>query len=222
VCPSRSGSCDRVPSLHCRLAGLEEVIINIAVLVSGSGTNLQALIDTPDLRAGIGVVVSDRPGVEALARAERAGLPARVVPWADSGSREQFSEAIRGVVESHGAEVIVLAGFMRVLTGELVGRFSNRILNIHPSLLPSFPGSNAVAQALEHGVKVTGVTVHFVDEEVDHGPIIAQRAVPVLPDDDRESLHRRIQVVEHELYPLVVSAFSAGEISVEGTTVKWL
>jgi phosphoribosylglycinamide formyltransferase-1 len=115
----------------------------------------------------------------------------------------------------------VLAGFMRVLDGALVKAFSDRILNIHPSLLPAFPGAHAVDHALEHGVKLTGVTVHFVDEEVDHGPIIAQRAVPVLPGDDRESLHARIQVEEHDLYPRVVSAFARGEIEVEGRKVTW-
>jgi phosphoribosylglycinamide formyltransferase-1 len=110
---------------------------------------------------------------------------------------------------------------MRVLDAGVVKRFRERILNIHPSLLPAFPGAHAVDQALEHGVKVTGVTVHFVDEEIDHGPIIAQRAVPVLSGDDRESLHARIQVEEHDLYPRVVSAFARGEIAVDGRKVTW-
>ncbi len=166
-------------------------------------------------------MVSDRHGVEALSRAERAGIPTRVVPRDGFGARAEFSDAIRAEVEAHAVEGIVLAGFMRILTGELIERYRNRILNIHPSLLPAFPGSDAVAHALEHGVKITGVTVHFVDEEVDHGPIIAQRAVPVLPDDDRESLHRRIQVEEHDLYPQVVSALAAGQIRVQGNRVIW-
>jgi phosphoribosylglycinamide formyltransferase-1 len=110
---------------------------------------------------------------------------------------------------------------MRVLSGELIAAYRNRVLNIHPSLLPAFPGAHAVQHALAHGVKVTGVTVHFVDEEVDHGPIIAQRAVPVLPDDDLTSLHVRIQVEEHDLYPLVVGAFARGQIRVEGRKVRW-
>lgn len=188
--------------------------------MSGSGTNLQALIDALD-GAGISVVISDRHGVEALSRAERAGIPTRVVPRDGFGSREEFSAAIRAEVEAHAVDAIVLAGFMRILTGELIDGYPNRILNIHPSLLPAFPGNDAVARALEHGVKITGVTVHFVDEEVDHGPIIAQRAVPVLPDDDRESLHRRIQIEEHDLYPLVVSALAAGKIEVSGSRVIW-
>ena len=198
-----------------------EVTINIAVLVSGSGTNLQALIDTPDLGADICLVLSDRSEAAALGRAEAAGIRTRVLPWADYASRSEFSQAILEEVERCDAEAVVLAGFMRVLSGEFVGRFRNRILNIHPSLLPAFPGANAVGQALEHGVKITGVTVHFVDEKVDHGPIITQRAVPVLPDDDRASLHARIQVEEHDLYPRVVGALAGGHIRVEGRRVIW-
>jgi phosphoribosylglycinamide formyltransferase-1 len=198
-----------------------EGIIDIGVLVSGSGSNLQALIDTPDLHARIRVVVADRPGIQALDRAEKAGIPVTVLPWDEFGSRANFSEAVVDTVEQSGAKVMVLAGFMRILSSEAVGRFPNRILNIHPSLLPAFPGSNAVAQALAHGVKVTGVTVHLVDEEVDHGPIIAQRAVPVLPGDDVAALHARIQVQEHDLYPRVVRAFVAGEVAVVDGEVKW-
>jgi phosphoribosylglycinamide formyltransferase-1 len=198
-----------------------EGIIDIGVLVSGSGSNLQALIDTPDLHARIRVVVADRPGIKALDRAEKAGIPVTVLPWDEFGSRANFSEAVVDTVEQSGAKVMVLAGFMRILSSEAVGRFPNRILNIHPSLLPAFPGSNAVAQALAHGVKVTGVTVHLVDEEVDHGPIIAQRAVPVLPGDDVAALHARIQVQEHDLYPRVVRAFVAGEVAVVDGEVKW-
>ena len=198
-----------------------EVVINIAVLASGSGTNLQALIDAPDLGAGICLVVSDRPDAAALGRAEAAGIESRVVAWGDYDSRAEFTRAILGEVEQAGADGIVLAGFMRVLSGELIAVYPNRVLNIHPSLLPAFPGANAVGQALEHGVKVTGVTVHFVDEKVDHGPIIAQRAVPVFPDDDLAILHARIQVEEHDLYPRVVGAFARGEIQVEGGKVMW-
>lgn len=195
--------------------------VKIAVLASGSGTNLQALIDAPDLGAEISVVVSDRPGIVALDRAGRAGIPAVVVPWADFASRQDFSAAVRAEVESHQAEAVVLAGFMRVLSSEMVDAFPDRMLNIHPSLLPAFPGSDAVARALAHGVKVTGVTVHFVDREVDHGPIIAQVAVPVMSDDDHASLHRRIQVEEHRLYPRVVSAFARGEVVVDDGLVRW-
>ena len=196
-------------------------IIDIGVLVSGSGSNLQALIDTPDLGAEIQVVVSDRLGIKALDRAEQAGIPTIVLPWDDFGSRNEFSEAVADTVERAGAKLMVLAGFMRILSSEAVSRFPSRILNIHPSLLPAFPGANAVAQALAHGVKVTGVTIHVVDEEVDHGPIIAQRAVPVLPGDDVAALHARIQVQEHDLYPRVVRAFVAGEVTVVDGEVIW-
>jgi len=167
------------------------------------------------------VVVSDRPDAAALGRAEAAGIESRVVPWSEFDSRAEFTKAILGEIEQAGADGIALAGFMRVLSGELIAVYPNRVLNIHPSLLPAFPGANAVGQALDHGVKVTGVTVHFVDEKVDHGPIIAQRAVPVLPDDDLASLHARIQVEEHDLYPRVVGAFARGEIEVEGAKVRW-
>jgi len=182
---------------------------------------LQALIDTPDLGAEIRVVVADRPGIKALDRAQRAGIPTIVLPCEDFVSRSEFSAAVADSVEGTGAKLMVLAGFMRILASEAVSRFPNRILNIHPSLLPSFPGANAVAQALEHGVKVTGVTIHLVDEEVDHGPIVAQRAVPVLPDDDIAALHARIQVQEHDLYPRVVRAFVAGEVTVVDGQVVW-
>lgn len=195
--------------------------INIAVLASGSGTNLQALIDAPDLGADISVVISDRPEAAALGRAQSVGIPTRVIGWESFDTRAAFSEAIHREIEQAGAEGIVLAGFMRVLTSDLVGQHPNRILNIHPSLLPAFPGANAIAHALQHGVKVTGVTVHFVDEKVDHGPIIAQRAVPVLSNDDLKSLHARIQTEEHDLYPKVIRAFARGEISVEGRKVRW-
>ena len=208
-------------TLPPRSTGRVEVIINIAVLASGSGTNLQALIDAPDLGGDIGLVLTDRADATALDRARGAGIPTTVLAWGDYGSRSEFSTAVRGEIEKAEVEMVVLAGFMRVLGGELVGAFRNQILNIHPSLLPAFPGAHAVDQALEHGVKMTGVTVHFVDEEVDHGPIIAQRAVPVSLDDDRDSLHARIQVEEHDLYPKVVAALARGEITVEGRKVRW-
>jgi phosphoribosylglycinamide formyltransferase-1 len=198
-----------------------EVNIKIAVLASGSGTNLQSLIDTADLGAEIALVLSDRPDAVALERATTAGIETAVLPYKHYDSRAGFCAAVADAVEAAGAEALVLAGFMRVLDSTIVGAFTDRILNIHPSLLPSFPGGNAVDQALEHGVKVTGVTVHFVDEEVDHGPIIAQQAVPVLPGDDRDSLHARIQNEEHALYPRVVTAFARGEIVIVGRKVSW-
>lgn len=164
-------------------------------------------------------VISDRPGVKALERARSAEVDATVIPW--EGDRSIFTRAVLDAAEKAGAEALVLAGFMRILGPEAMQRFPHRILNIHPSLLPSFPGTDAVARAVEHGTKVAGVTVHFVDEEVDHGPIIAQVPVMVLAGDDEESLHRRIQAEEHRLYPEVVAALARGELAVQGRRVHW-
>ena len=203
------------PTLAAASPAEWRAIIDIAVLASGSGTNLQALIDTPGIRPRIKLVLSDRPGAKALTRAVDAGIPTQVVSWSDYSSRSEFSIAVADAVEESGAEGMVLAGFMRILSTEAIARFPGRIINIHPSLLPAFPGVDAVAQALAHGVKVTGVTVHIVDEKVDGGPIIAQRAVPVLPDDTAASLHARIQTEEHHLYPTVVAEFAGGRIGAE-------
>lgn len=197
------------------------LIIKIAVLASGSGTNLQAILDSQEQGIEPSLVVSDRPGATALDRARSAGIPTAVVDWDLFEDRDAFCAALAGVLSSSPVEALVLAGFMRILNADFVGRYTNRILNVHPSLLPAFPGAHAVEQALQHGVRVTGVTVHFVDDRVDHGPIIAQRAVPVLEDDDVGTLHARIRVEEHDLYPRVVGAFARGEIEVEGRRVVW-
>jgi len=196
------------------------------VLISGSGSNLQALIAAieadSEFGAVIGVVISDRSEAPGLARAEAAGIPTAVVRWEDHEDRAAFTNAVCDVVESHGGEAMILAGFMRILSPDAIRRFPNRILNIHPAILPAFPGAHAVEQALEHAVKLTGVTVHFVDEHVDHGPIICQEAVEVLPEDDAGSLHQRIQGVEHRLYPAVVQAFAQGRLLIEDRKVRWL
>jgi phosphoribosylglycinamide formyltransferase-1 len=189
------------------------------VLASGSGTNLQALLDTPDVLARMTLVVSDRPEARALTRAHTAGVPTEVVAYGDHPDRESFSDAVADVVEASGAKGVVLAGFMRVLSPGFIDRFPGRVLNIHPSLLPAFPGSRAVESALAHGVKVTGVTIHFVDEQVDHGPIIAQEPVAVATGDTVETLHARIQAVEHQLYPTIVEAFVRGDLYLDGTEV---
>ncbi|HKZ29618.1 MAG TPA: phosphoribosylglycinamide formyltransferase [Acidimicrobiia bacterium] len=200
-------------------------MLAVAVLVSGSGSNLQALLDAsagdPGFGARIVVVISDRPGVSALERATRAGVPAEVVRWVEFGDRESFSVAICDTAERYGAEALILAGFMRILSPTAIDRYPNRIINIHPALLPAFPGAHAVPAALAHGVKVSGVSVHFVDDEVDHGPIIAQRAVPVQADDSEETLHARIRKEEHLLLPQVVKAFAAGRLRVDGRRVIW-
>lgn len=200
-------------------------MLPIAVLASGSGSNLQALIDAErdddDFGARIVVVLSDRADARALERARAAGIPTEVVPFEDHGGRAAFTKAMCDAIVDHGADAVVLAGFMRILGSEAMERFPDRILNIHPSLLPSFPGVDAVDQALEHGAKVTGVTVHFVDEKVDHGPIIAQEPVPILPGDTGETLHARIQQQEHLLYPAIVKAFAHGQLDISGRSVVW-
>ena len=195
----------------------------IAILASGSGSNLQALLDAEaagSLGCRTSVVITDRPGIRALERANEAGVPTEVVDWESFRDREGFSSAICDVADRHGADGMVLAGFMRILSPVAVERFPNRIINVHPALLPAFPGAHAVRMALDHGVTITGVTVHFVDEQVDHGPIIAQEPVAVADDDTESTLHARIQAVEHELYPRVVADFAAGRLVVDDRHVR--
>ena len=196
---------------------LEESVIDLAVLASGSGSNLQALID--DGLPGLRLVISDVKDCRALGRAREASIETALVRY--DGDRARFTKKICDVADEAGVEALVLAGFMRILGPEAISRFPYRILNVHPSLLPAFPGVDAVGQALRAGVQVTGVTVHFVDERVDHGPIIAQRAVAVHPDDDEASLHARIQAKEHEVYPQVVRALAEGRLSVDNGKVIW-
>lgn len=197
----------------------------IAVLVSGSGSNLGAILDRQAADAAFGarvvLVLADRHGIKALDRAKAAGVPWEVVNWGDYADRVAFTSAVCDVVGRYGAEALVLAGFMRVLAPEAVERFPHRILNTHPALLPAFPGAHGVRDALAHGVKVSGVTVHFVDEQVDHGPIIAQEAVAVHEGDDVSALHARIQSIEHRLYPEVIDAFAKGRLHVGGRKVIW-
>jgi phosphoribosylglycinamide formyltransferase-1 len=202
---------------------MTESPLPIAVLISGSGSNLQALLDSPGHGVDfvISVVVSDRPGVRGLERGAGAGVSTEMVAWSDFDSRGEFTAAVCDAAEEHGARALVLAGFMRVLAPIAIERFPNAIINVHPALLPAFPGAHAVEDAMAYGVTVTGVTVHFVDEKVDHGPIILQEAVAVYLDDDTESLHARIQAVEHRILPHVVGAYARGILTVEGRYVRW-
>lgn len=197
--------------------------MRVGVLVSGSGTNLQALLDAEAAGtlapAQIACVISNRPGAPALARAEAAGKPAIVVDHKIFLDRESFERDVIDKLDEHGVELVVLAGFMRVLTEQFTARYPLRIVNTHPSLLPAFPGADAPAQAVAHGVKLSGVTVHFVDASLDGGPIIAQVAVPVAADDDAVSLHARIQREEHILLPAVVRRLAAGLVSCQGRVV---
>lgn len=197
--------------------------MKIAVLVSGSGTNLQTLIEQlhQDETSGIKItmVISDRRKAYALTRAKLAGIPTHVVRTQDFANRLDFDAEISRIIERSAVELIVLAGFMKLFQPPFVQKYRNRILNVHPTLLPAFPGAHPVADTLAYGVKIAGVTVHFVDEDVDSGPIIAQSAVPVLDTDDEESLRNRIQVEEHKLYPEVIKWFAQGRLKIEGRKV---
>ena len=196
----------------------------VAVLVSGSGSNLQALIDAAadsGYAAEIAVVISDKAGVRGLERARAADIPSVVVQWGDHIDRASFTSAVCDIAEQHGAQALILAGFMRILAPSAIKRFPQRIINTHPALLPAFPGAHAIPEALAHGVKLSGVTIHFVDEEVDHGPIIYQEAVAVASGDTEANLLARVQEVEHRVYPEVVDAFARGQITVDGRSVVW-
>jgi phosphoribosylglycinamide formyltransferase-1 len=189
----------------------------IAVLASGTGTNLQAILDRLHGRDGIEVVAvaSNKPGAQALERASGAGVETGAFPAADYPDRAQRDAAIAGWLEQREVELIVLAGYMELLSPEFVRRFRNRIVNVHPALLPSFPGLDAVGQALAHGVRVTGVTVHLVDEGVDSGPILLQRAIKVPYTRDRAQLEKEIHRVEHELLPEAIRLIAAGAVGID-------
>jgi len=198
--------------------------MNVGVLASGSGTNLQALIEAggrgqldPARLVIVGVNV---PGCGALERAARAALPTFVLDHKRFADRAAFDRALVEELRRHGVELVVLAGGMRLVTPVFLDAFPQRVINIHPALLPSFPGTHAQRQAIEHGVRVSGCTVHFVDAATDSGPIIAQAAVPVLESDDEDTLRLRILGEEHRLLPAVVRAIAHGRVTVEGRRVR--
>ena len=191
----------------------------LGVLISGRGSNLQALIDAiadGRLRASIAVVISNRKDAAGLARARTAGIEAIVLSHRAFATREDYDRALVNELQARDVGLVCLAGFMRLVGAPLIAAFPNRILNIHPSLLPAFPGLDAQKQAIEHGVKVSGVTVHLVTAELDGGPIIVQRAVPVVPGDTPDSLAERILEQEHRAYPEAVQIMLAGGWRVEG------
>ncbi len=190
----------------------------IAVLASGSGSNLQALLGAADLGGEIVLVASDRHDAGALERAAAAGVETALVAFGDYRDRAAWDAALRERVAAARPDLVVLAGFMRILSADWPRAWP--MLNTHPSLLPAFPGARAVEASLAHGVKVTGATVHFVVEEVDAGPIVAQEAVTVRPDDDAATLHERIKAVEHRLLPEAVRLFCAGRLELEGRHVR--
>lgn len=194
----------------------------IAVLISGSGSNLQAIIDASlrgEVPARVGLVVSNNADAFGLVRAKNHGIPTEVVDHRAFTSREAFDARLVEVVKSSGAELVCLAGFMRVLTPVFVRAFPGRILNIHPALLPSFPGTHGPRQALQYGVKFSGCTVHFLDEGVDTGPIIIQAVVPVYDDDTEQTLTARILAQEHKIYPAAIRLVLEGRVRLEGRRV---
>jgi phosphoribosylglycinamide formyltransferase-1 len=191
----------------------------IGVLVSGRGSNLQALIEAigrGELKAVIAVVISNVPAVAALDRAAAAGIETLVLPHRDWPSREAYDEALAGALSAKGCELVCLAGFMRRLSARFLEVFDGPVLNVHPSLLPAFPGLDGPGQALTHGVKVAGCTVHLVAPELDAGPIVAQAAVPVLPGDTRDTLAARVLVEEHRLLPWAVGRVLDGGWRLDG------
>lgn len=194
----------------------------IGVLVSGRGSNFQAVLEkikAEKLPAEIVVVISDKADAYALTRAKEAGIDNVAVVRKSFATKEEFEAKIAEVLKAHGVELIVLAGFMRILSGNFVHNWKHSIINIHPALLPSFKGIDAQGQALDYGVKVAGCTVHFVDEGMDTGPIIMQKAVPVLDDDTHDTLAARILVQEHLALPEVVKLWVLGKLRVEGRKV---
>jgi phosphoribosylglycinamide formyltransferase-1 len=198
------------------------VSVRLAVLVSGSGSNLQAIIDAKqrgELAADLTVVISNRPGVRAIERAKTAGVEALVIDHKHYTDRLAFDEALHEALTVRRVDLVALAGFMRLLTPTFVSRWRGRLVNLHPSLLPAFPGAHAIHDALTAKAARTGVTVHFVDEGTDTGPIIAQASVDIAQDDTEESLAARIRAEEHRLYPRALDALARGTIRLEGRTV---
>lgn len=200
--------------------------MNISILCSGSGTNLQAIIDSAKSgyisSAKIALVISDNKDAFALTRARDAGIDTLVLNPKDFKSREEFDKEIIKNLKKRNVGLVVLAGFMRLLSPYFIKEYKNKIMNIHPALLPAFKGTHGIKDALEYGVKVTGPTVHFVDEKLDHGPIILQRVVEVKDDDTEETLLERVHKEEHKIYPEAIKLFTEGRLKIEGRKIKIL
>jgi len=197
--------------------------MNIAVFASGRGTNFAAIaraVKSGRVKANLSLLVSDNPGAPVLAKAKRAGVKIALIKREDFTSRQEFEREIIRRLEENKIDLVVLAGFMRVLGSGLINSYRNKIINIHPALLPSFKGSEGIKDAFEYGVKVTGVTVHFVDEQMDHGPIILQAAVKIEEDDTLKTLEAKIHKVEHKLYPQALRLFLEGKLKAEARKVK--
>jgi phosphoribosylglycinamide formyltransferase-1 len=196
--------------------------VKIGVLISGEGTNLQAIIDAVahgELKADIRVVISNKAAARGLDRARNNGIPAKVIDHRRFASRDDFDRALVASLQSHEVELVICAGFMRLLTPVMVAVFRDRIMNIHPALCPSFPGVDAQKQALDYGVRFSGCTVFFVSEGIDDGPVIVQAVVPVHQDDDASTLSARIHAEEHRIYPLAIRLYQEGRLEVRGRKV---
>ena len=200
----------------------ERPAVRLGILISGSGTNLQAIIDAIErraLKAEIRIVISNRADAYGLERARRHGIRAEVIEHRRFPSREDFDRALASVLKTAGVELVICAGFMRILSPVMLQEFPNRIMNIHPALLPSFPGVHVQKAALEHGVRFSGCTVHFAAETVDRGPIIIQAVVPVYDDDTEQTLSERILAQEHRTYPEAIALYQAGRLEIRGRRV---
>jgi len=200
-----------------------DTLLKIGVLVSGSGTNLQSILDAcarGELPARVVCVISNKADAYGLERAKKAGIPAFHLDHRAHGGREAYDAALVATLREFGVELVVMAGFMRIITPVLLEAFPMAVMNIHPALLPAFPGLHAQRQALEYGAKFAGCTVHFVDAGTDTGPIIMQAAVPILEQDTEETLSARIQKEEHRVYPEAIKLFAQGLLSVEGRQVR--
>ena len=196
--------------------------ITIGVLVSGNGSNLQSIIDSVEagnINAEIACVISNNAKAFALERAKRHQIPAFYLDHRSFSNREEFDSHVVDLLQEHHVQLVVMAGFNRIITSVLLNAFPLSLMNIHPALLPSFPGTNAQRQALEHGVKIAGCTVHFVDEGTDSGPIIIQAAVPAFDSDTEETLSARILAEEHKIFPKAIQLFAEGRLSVQGRKV---
>lgn len=211
--------------LPCRALATLHGVKSIVVLISGRGSNMQALLASCAAEgwpARVAAVVSNRPAAEGLRVAAAQGVATAVVDHRAFPDRGQFEAALVQAIDAHRADLVVLAGFMRILTPAFVQRYAGRLLNVHPSLLPAFPGLHTHRRALEAGCKVAGATVHFVDAEVDHGPVVMQSAVPVLPDDDEHTLAERVLATEHVILPRAVRWFVEDRLRIEGHLVRQL
>ncbi len=200
----------------------EKIMINIGILVSGSGTNLQAIIEA--IEAGkidgkICIVISDNPDAYAIKRAKKHNIETQYINYKEFNNREEYDKRIVSLLKGKDCGLVVLAGYMKLLSPYFINIYKNKIMNIHPALLPAFPGLHVQKKAIDHGVKITGCTVHFVDEGLDSGPIILQKAVEVKEDDSEETLAKRILKEEHKIYPRAIQLFAQGRLTINGRKV---